>query len=237
MSTLLLVRHGQARAFDADSDRLTERGEEQARVLGTHLVRAGSEFDEIWTGTLVRQRRTAELIGEAFAAAGRAFPAPRTLPSWNEYGADAILGSLLPELASRDESFSALVQEFHARAATPERNRHFQRMFEVLMSAWESGAVGHPDVEPFASFHARVREALSEITSRGGSRRVLVVTSGGPIGVVVQEVLEAPARSALRVNWRVRNASLTECLFSEQRISLEYFNSVEHLDSSLRTFR
>ena len=83
MSLLLLIRHGQARAFEADSDRLTERGEAQARKLGAHLVRSGAEFDEIHAGTLVRQRRTAEIVGDAFAESGKSFPALQSNAAWS----------------------------------------------------------------------------------------------------------------------------------------------------------
>lgn len=237
MSTLLLIRHGQARAFDADSDRLTSRGEEQAKVTGADLLRQGIEIDEVYTGTLVRQRRTAELVGNVFREAGRRWPEPRALARWDEYPAEGILGKLLPDLATRDARFAELVWEFQRRAATPDRNAHFQRMFEVLMAAWQTGSVESPDVEPFAEFHSRVRTGLREITGMARGRTIAVFTSGGPIGVCVQEALEAPPRSALLLNWRVKNASVTEFLFSGSRISLESFNSVAHLPAELRTFR
>jgi broad specificity phosphatase PhoE len=237
MSTLLLIRHGQARAFEADSDRLSERGAEQARRLGEHLVASGAEFDEVHVGTLVRQRRTAELVGEAFVSAGKRWPATPGNAAWNEYDSDGVVGTLLPALAARDAEFARLVGEFQSAAGRPDRNRYFQRMFEVLMDQWEQGSVTHEAVEPFGAFHERVRGAFGSITSRGGSRRVAVFTSGGPIGVCTQEVLEAPRKTALRLNWRVKNASLTEMVFSEGRASLEYFNVVEHLAPALRTFR
>jgi broad specificity phosphatase PhoE len=66
---------------------------------------------------------------------------------------------------------------------------------------------------------------------------VAVFTSGGPIGVCVQSALQAPRAVALRVNWRVKNASLTEFVFSKGRLSLEYFNHVFYLDKDLQTFR
>src|SRR5438552_17169515 len=53
MSTLVLIRHGQARAFEADSDRLTDAGEEQARRTGEYLAESGIVFDEAYAGTLV----------------------------------------------------------------------------------------------------------------------------------------------------------------------------------------
>jgi broad specificity phosphatase PhoE len=237
MSTLLLVRHGQARAFDADSDRLTELGEEQARVVGEHLAKSGVEVDEVYAGTLIRQRRTLEIAAEAYARGGKAFPAPVFDAAWNEYDAGGILGGLLPELRGRDQEFKKLVDEFEQAAARPDRNRYFQRMFEVLMAAWQRGDVAVESVEPFAHFQRRVADAFRAVTGRGGRRSVAVFTSGGPIGVCMQTALEAAPMTALRLNWRVKNASVTEFVFSEGRISLECFNVVEHLTPSLRTFR
>lgn len=237
MSTLVLVRHGQARAFEADSDRLTDAGEEQARRVGEHLAESGFEFDEAHAGTLVRQRRTLEIAAEAFARAGKSFPAPAFDARWNEYDAGGILGGLMPALRERDTEFAKLVGEFEQGASRPDRNRYFQRMFEVLMAAWQRGSVDADGVEPFATFHDRVRTAFEAITVRGGRRTVVVFTSGGPIGVCVQTVLEAVPMTALRLNWRVKNASLTELVFSEGRVSLEYFNAVDYLPKHLRTFR
>jgi broad specificity phosphatase PhoE len=237
MSTLVLVRHGQARAFEADSDRLTDAGEDQARRVGEHLAASGFEFDEAYAGTLVRQGRTLEIAAKAFGRAGKTFPAPTFDAGWNEYDAGGILGGLMPALRERDAEFAKLVDEFEQGVSRPDRNRYFQRMFEVLMAAWQRGAVDADGVEPFAAFHDRVRTAFEAITSRGGRRTVAVFTSGGPIGVCVQTVLEAVPMTALRLNWRVKNASLTELVFSEGRVSLEYFNAVDYLPKHLRTFR
>ncbi len=237
MSTLLLIRHGQARAFDADSDKLTEKGIEQAKRTGEFLAQAGVELDEIVTGTLERQRHTAELVAEAFRAAGRSFPTAEVDARFNEYDAGGILGTLLPALTARDATVKRLSDEFQAAAARPDRNRYFQRLFEALMDAWQSGEAVSPGVESFADFHGRASQAFRDVTSRGGSRRVAVFTSGGPIGVCLQEALEAPPRSSLRINWRVKNASMTEMTFSEGRVSVDSFNVVLHLTPELRTFR
>jgi broad specificity phosphatase PhoE len=237
MSTLLLIRHAQARAFDADSDKLTERGVEQGKQLGAYLVRAGIRFDEVHMGTLERQRHTAELVGHAFTAAGQPWPAAAPDASWNEYDAGGILGTLLPRLTEQDDRVRLLADEFRAAAERPDRNRYFQRLFEAVMDAWQNGEIRSEAVEPFSAFHARVATAFRAMTSRGGNRRVALFTSGGPIGVCMQEALEAPPRAALRLNWRVKNCSLTEILFSEGRISLDSFNVAAHLPPELQTFR
>jgi broad specificity phosphatase PhoE len=237
MSTLLLIRHAQARAFDVDSDKLTEKGVEQGRRLGDYLVQAGVEVDEVWTGKLERQLHTAKLVREAFAAAGRPFPVGQIDPGFDEYDAGGILGTLLPLFAERDAAFKRLTEEFQAMAGRPDRNRYFQRMFETLMDAWQKGELTNAAVEPFTRFHERASAAFQAIVSRGGSRRVAVFSSGGPIGVCLQTALEAPPRTALRVNWRVKNASFTEMTFSEGRVSVDSFNVVHYLPPELRTFR
>jgi len=240
MSTLLLVRHGQARAFEADSDRLTPRGEEQAARVGEFLVQALESVDVACSGTLTRQRATADFVKRAFEAANKPFPALEVDAGWNEYDADGILGQLMPELAQRNPRFAALTEEFRENAGGPDRNRYFQRMFEVLMDAWANGEVTRDSVEGFAAFRERVVAALRRATSRGGNQRVVVFTSGGVIGTCVQDVLGAPETgpgAALRLNSRVKNASITEMTFGSNRISLDSFNVVEHLAPALRTFR
>lgn len=230
MSTLTLVRHAQARAFERDSDRLTPLGEQQAALLGEWWRARGVAFTEVYCGTLERQRRTAELAG-----AGE----PQSLPEWNEYDAPGILRELAPRLAAANVEFAHLAESFERHRQSPEANRHFQRMFEELMTRWRNDEIGVPEVESFAAFHARVNGALRAIVENDApGRRVLVITSGGPIGAAVQSALSAPAAAAIELNWRVRNCSITEFLFSKRRVSLDSFNAIPHLpDPTLVTWR
>ena len=78
---------------------------------------------------------------------------------------------------------------------------------------------------------------LRRIQQGAANRRVVLFTSGGPIGVLVQTALSAPDRSFLDINWRVRNCSITEFVFSSDRLSLDSFNTIPHLEPALRTFR
>ena len=161
------------------------------------------------------------------------------MPELNEYDAIGIINNLVPSLAERDTAFRALAETFERNKDAPERNRHFQKMFEAVTSVWLGGEFEVEGVEPWRSFQSRVRAAIKRITSAEGSgRRVAVFTSGGVIGMAVQNVLNAPERSALEINWRVRNCSLTEFTFSRDRISLDSFNAIPHLDDpDLRTYR
>jgi broad specificity phosphatase PhoE len=236
MSTLTLVRHGQATAFERTSDRLSELGERQSRLLGEWWARRGAAFDAAFCGTMDRQRRTAELVKDAYSGA---FPAIREDAGWNEYDATGVLGMLAPALAERDAGFRQLWEDAARYRATPERNRYFQKMFETIMRLWVPGEVGHPEVEPFAAFQDRVRAAAQRIVDAAGpSRRVVVFTSGGPIGTLTQMAVNAPPAMAMELNWRVRNSSVTEFLFSGGRMTLDSFNALPHLDDgSLWSYR
>jgi broad specificity phosphatase PhoE len=211
MSTLTVVRHGQARPFEKNSDCLSEIGEKQARALGEYWSRAGAMFDEVWSGSLTRHCQTA-----ALAVGVSSGNAPRVAPEWNEYDAEGIMRGYPPPSSFPD-------------------NRAFQKVFETAMEKWMEGNAN--GAEAFADFHARVVRGLRSIQEGPAHRKVLLFTSGGPIGVLVQTALGAPARSFLDVNWRVRNCSISEFVFSRDRLSLDSFNTLPHLDQSLHTFR
>lgn len=238
MSLLTLVRHGQATAFHKESDRLTGTGEAQARKLAAFWLKNQVTFDQVYSGTLLRQIRTEQIVGQLFQDAGAPWPAVALLTGWNEYDAAGVLMRLAPALAKRDERFRALVEAFESARDTPDANRPFQRMFEVAMLAWARGEVPVDGVEPWLAFRARVREALQRVMHGAGQRRIAVFTSGGPIGLSVQTALQAPERTFLDLNWRVRNCSLTEFVFSGDRFTLDGFNSIPHLDDvALWTYR
>jgi broad specificity phosphatase PhoE len=103
---------------------------------------------------------------------------------------------------------------------------------------WVTSPHSIAGVEGFRAFRDRIERGLRLIMGKQGSgRRVAVFTSGGVIGTSVRLALEAPDRMALEVNWRVRNCSLTEFVFSKGRFTLDSFNGLPHLaDPALWTY-
>jgi broad specificity phosphatase PhoE len=202
MSTLVLVRHAQATTFEKDSDRLTAIGEQQAAALGEFWRTRDISFDEVYSGTLQRHTRTAELAG---------FLQFEPRPEFNEYDAGGILRAGGQHGPAKD-------------------NRELQKMFDTLMPQWIAGTLQAPGVETWLAFRQRVERGLHGIIqAERASRRVVVFTSGGPIGVAVQTVVGAREPMAMELNWRIRNCSLTEFIFTRDRISLDSFNTTPHL--------
>ncbi|MEF2277207.1 histidine phosphatase family protein [Deinococcus sp. YIM 134068] len=234
MSTLILIRHGQATPFEADTDRLSRLGEEQARAVGHFLAESDVEPTDVFCGSLTRQRESARLAAQA---AGGAWPDPVVDPRLAEYDGDGLIRMLGPLLAARDPAFAALLRASEEGRLGPERNRHLQRMLEPLAGAYLRGDVAHPEVETWAAFRTRVHAFLRGLLAGPSGRTVLAFSSGGVIGVTVAAVLRAPDESALALNWRVRNGSLTHLTYGGGRASLDSFNETAYLGPDLTSWR
>ena len=239
MSQLLLIRHGQATPFEADTDRLSPLGEDQARAVGIFLTSSGTVPTRVVHGPLLRQTRTAELAAQAAGGdpSTPGWPAAEMLPGLAEYDGDGLFRTLAPRLAEQDPEFAALSREAQERREFPDRNRSFQKLMEALLDSYLLGQISDPQVESWADFRARVRAATADILASANGSTVLAFTSGGVIGSVVAGVLDAPDAAALKLNWRVRNASVTRLTFGGGRVSLDTFNETGHLTPDLLSWR
>jgi len=234
VSTLTLVRHGQAEPFQREAASLTPLGEEQGAKLAEFWLRHGVRFDEVCCGKLPRQTRTEQVIAERFRAAGQAWPEACADESWNEYDAPGVLGHLVPA----NPRLAALAAEFETARSGPDANRSFLRMFEAAMLCWLEGDMASNAVESWGAFRGRVSGAIKRLTEGPSSRRIVAFTSGGVIGFAVHLALQAPARSFLDINWRIRNCSVTQFVFDRERFTLDSFNGIPHLDDpGLWTYR
>lgn len=112
-------------------------------------------------------------------------------------------------------------------------------MFECLLNHWQLAKAPGDDLEGWLEFRGRVRRAIQSIQAESGrNQRVAVFTSGGVVGCAAQHALGATDSMMLELNWRVRNSSLTEFLYTRDRFTLDSFNTVPHLnDQALWTYR
>ena len=112
-------------------------------------------------------------------------------------------------------------------------------MLSIVILRWIEGqyAIDH-DLLSWADFSGAVRSAFDEImTSAGNGSTAAVFTSGGPVAISVQTVLQAPDHQAAALNWRVNNGSVTRMAFSGSRVSLDAFNDTAHLPPDMLTYR
>jgi broad specificity phosphatase PhoE len=239
MSTLLLVRHGQARLFTDNYDRLSDLGLSQAGALGEFWLERGIRPDSVFSGTMVRQRQTAEAIGKVFMSGGEHWPDPQENAGLNEYPAKEICDSILHALRKTDATLERLAVDLESSTSPADKYRYLHRMLETVIARWVSNDYGDADVPvSWQYFSEEVRKALRDVTSNAGrGQTIAVFTSGGPVAISVQSVLQAPDIKAAELNWRVHNCSVTRYTFSGERISLDAFNDVSHLPVDLHTYR
>ncbi len=238
MSTLWVVRHGQASFFSDDYDQLSPLGEEQSRRLGRYWVAGGQTFNRVFVGPRRRHHETCRLAGEAFREAGLAWPEAEELPGLDEYAAEEVLKQSLPSLVQTDPHLQRLHEQMAAATDRADHLRRFQRIYEHVMGLWVEGRLVLDDVEDWPRFCQRTDAAWSQVLASGGGTRAVAFTSGGPVGVAVGRALEVPQRKTLPVAWMMRNGAYCEFLFSSERFTLSTFNSFPHLDRpELLTYR
>lgn len=239
MGTLYLIRHGQASYGEADYDRLSARGQDQARAVGRWL--ATRNISALYTGPLRRQVQTGEFATAAALAAGTTLPATTSLLELAEYPAFEMLQHLVPRLVAEDAKFEAL-----KTAPTP---RLLDEAFHTILAKWASDEWSVEGVERVHEFVARVREGLTRMLAAAGSgAKIACVTSAGPIGVAVGLTFGIPEARMVRTSIVIRNASVTELRFRTQdfarhaawkpeQVSLVTFNVTAHLPDELHTER
>lgn len=209
MAELLVIRHGQASFGADDYDRLSDVGREQSRLAGDVLRETGWVPDRLVTGTLLRQKDTLTAMGFG--------EAPEEHAGLNEYDFHDLL----------HVRFNGDVPD----AVRGERKTHFRTLRDTILDWQDGGCIGAK--ETWAEFETRVAAARAFATDTD-ARRVLVISSGGPIGQLVATTLNAPKNMMMELNLQVKNSSMTRFVFSGQRFFLHQFNATPHLDPADR---
>lgn len=224
MSTLILVRHGQA-SFGANNyDQLSALGMEQALALGRGLARRGLRFDRVYVGPLRRHEQTHGAVAEAYQALGLAWPEPSRVPELDEHHGMLVMERVLPQLAEQDATIRELTRQQHAREEAT--NRAYLKVFQQVTRRWARGELHVPEYEAWTDFKRRVQAGLERIREQNGSGKTVVAfTSGGVIAVAMGLALDLDDEQIVGLSWIVRNASYTEFLFAPDRFGLSVFNA------------
>jgi broad specificity phosphatase PhoE len=209
--TILLARHGQASFGAADYDVLSDAGRKQATLLAADLTRRGVHVARVVSGTMLRQRATAEALGQPVEIDAR----------WDEYDADDILAA-----------HSGSEVRLAGVALEP---REFQGLLEGALRGWIEAGAGGPAREPWSAFAERVAAALAALAgSLSSGETTLVATSGGVIAAIGAALLGADFAALNRV---AINTGVTTVVTGRGGTTLISFNEHAHLPSALVTYR
>ena len=229
MGVMLLVRHGQASFGKRDYDALSELGFEQARVLGEAWAARGVVPDLVVRGELRRHRETAEGIVEGLGGEVRI----EVEPGWDEFDFQHVVRVHKPLYRSRTLMIADLARTRQPKAA-------FQKVFEDATVRWTGGEYDDEYHESFPAFSERVDRALRSTAERcGPGGTVVVVSSGGPIGLAASHLLAGDASLWGTLNRVAVNTGVTKVVSGSSGLSLATYNEHSHVehDRRLLTYR
>lgn len=242
MTTIYLVRHGQASFGSANYDELSPLGHRQSELLGRWWRQIDRRVESVALGAMKRHRQTAQaclqgLIADAVGDQSIDLKDAFVEPGFNEYDHEAILRVYRPDLGEH-----AAMRQFLAQEADPKRA--FQQLFSEAVARWTSGRHDADYAESWAGFKQRCQTAVQQVAAQAQERghdSVAVFTSGGPIAAITQAAMDAPDAQGLELAWSLMNASVTQVGWRSGKLRLAQFNNIAHLDvtrdPALRTYR
>ncbi|RSN74311.1 histidine phosphatase family protein [Acinetobacter haemolyticus] len=231
MSTIYLVRHGQASFGAASYDLLSAKGEQQAQAAGEFLNKTLKTSALVVAGSMQRHQQTAQLA----IAQGFADVSIQTESAWNEFDHQQVF-------AKYDARFNhpELLKQHIAQVANP--RAYLANIFDGAIDRWIGEQYDHEYHETWLGFQSRVEGALQtlcqyiDVTQQ---RQAVVFSSGGVISVAVGKVLGLNAKQIFALNWSIANASITTLRWADERLQLLSFNEHHYLkahDAELLTW-
>ena len=203
MGEIILVRHGQANSSATD-----EESYDRLSDLG---------------------RRQATWLGEWFRDRGEAFDLVLS-GNLSRHLATADAMGHAPEIDPRlneMDYFNLSRALTETRGAGPQTQADFAVHIADVMEAWHRAEIlGN---ETFAAFEARVTSVLAEAAAPG--RRVMCITSGGVIGMVIRSLLRLDPTRMAHVLLPILNTSIHRVQVMPHGTVLSGFNATPHLDA------
>ena len=212
MVEIILIRHGQASFGAADYDVLSGLGHEQSRALGTALKTQGLVPDALFIGAQRRHRETLKGVAEGLGIGTETATLHEGL---NEFDFQGLL--------------EARFRNAEQPRPAPDDRREYFRMLRDTVLAWQRDEVDDPP-EYWSEFAARVAAARDTMCACD-ARKVLAVSSGGPISQMVAATLETPADKMILLQLQIKNCAVTRLVANPGSVFLHAFNETPHIDA------
>lgn len=217
MSSLYLVRHGQASFGSDDYDRLSDLGREQCERLARHWTGLARATPLVYSGALRRQRDSAAAFAAGIAAGGQC-PQVRVVAGLEEYDHEALVAAFARHSGGSVDP-----------AALRHDRRAFHRHLVRALEAWATQGLG--DFEPYAAFRDRCAAALVGIMGEvGRGRTAIVFGSAGSLAAGIQPIIGLGDWDLLRLKFNFYNTGVIRLLFNGETSVVESFNSIAHLE-------
>lgn len=231
MTTIYLVRHGQASFGAASYDKLSPNGELQAKVLGRYFKDILKEEPYVVAGSMQRHQQTARLaLNESFSDVEI-----NTSNMWNEFNHQQVFAQYEPRFNQPHLLKQDVENEQNPRA-------YLSKIFEGAIGRWTGGEFHHEYDESWPEFKLRVETALENLCdelAKTQPRYAVVFTSGGVISVAAGKMLQLNPNKTFALNWAIANASFSTLRLvanEPQLLSLNEHHFIKQHDPQLLTW-
>ena len=259
MTVIYLVRHGQASFAEQDYDKLSMKGEEQAKILGRYwrelesLQESPKQGIQFYSGSLLRHEQTAENFLSKYlkdnTQANSANNSLITHSGFNELDHVDILGCFNENWRSFQSMCSSQMTLDNQNNNNRKDNNAvgtFQKAFIEAINRWISGENDNDYKESWPQFKSRCIASLHEVLAQNTAhqkstainaqtsqkRALIIFTSGGVIGVIIGHILGLSDQKSLQISQQLINSSVTKIIATTDGLKLNYLNNYSHLELS-----
>lgn len=201
MCKITLIRHGQASFGAPNYDLLSGIGRLQAAAVGDFFNTCSTPIERIVHGEMLRQSETAQIIATTI---GISQPLEKN-PALNEFDSDNLIKHYLPKVIQSLREQGQMIED----EDWFQTEEIFIQVYHALINRWQ---LDHNcPFESWKMFAARVQlftASLAELADP--NHHLVLVTSGGLISIVLQQIWGLEDNTFSEINLSINNASLSE---------------------------
>lgn len=199
---------------------MSKKGIKQSISLGKKLLKNNIYFDQTIIGPLNRHQQTFDGINQGY---GGDLSDPLIIEEFAENQLMEIAQHFIPKMLNTDKN----IKEIFNAVPFWKRKRKFLEHFNIIAKKWIHNELdlSEKGFESYDAFRQRVRAAKSKVFSlMNENTNTMVVSSGGAITGVYAECHPLTVDEIMKLNFKIKNASITLFKKENDTFTLDTFN-------------
>ena len=199
---------------------MSKKGVKQSIALGKRLLKNNISFDQTIIGPLKRHQQTFDGINKGYEGD---LNNPIIIDEFAENQLMEIAQHFIPKMLNTDKN----IKEIFNAVPFWKRKRKFLEYFNIIAKQWINNELdlSEKGFESYDIFRDRVRVAKSKVSSlMSTNKNTMVVSSGGAITGVYAECHPLTNDEIMKLNFKIKNASITLFKKENDTFTLETFN-------------
>ena len=199
---------------------MSKKGVKQSIALGKRLLKNNISFDQTIIGPLNRHQQTFDGINKGYEGD---LNNPIIIDEFAENQLMEIAQHFIPKMLNTDKN----IKEIFNAVPFWKRKRKFLEYFNIIAKKWINNELdlSEKGFESYNIFRDRVRVAKSKVSSlMSTNKNIMVVSSGGAITGVYAECHPLTNDEIMKLNFKIKNASITLFKKENDTFTLETFN-------------